>query len=295
MRRPDLGKNKRTKKAEKAGPVLRGSARTSVRQIANPVGRFIKQVPVTRDYREGEYTHVSDLLYKCMRLVAISGQMGVLPPEEPIWPAMSLVHEMGEAGHDWVKGRIMQETGNVFGNWACICGHTTVERALLKQAETNICEKCGYPADVYKELTLRDEEYKLVGNCDLAVEYANQYVLSELKTISRAQFDTLTDAKPDHKMQLHFYSWMAQREGLSVYKRMSVFYICREWVFGSPFKEFIMDASESEEAIQPYLAEAAAIRDWKHRNGQLPQRTLCATKDDKRAVKCPMVSRCFSL
>lgn len=275
----------------------RGEERIPVAMLAdpipNPISRFVRNRPQAEPFRYGDKIHVSDLVYKCMRMVALAGDLKVPVPVDSNWHPMKLIHHMGEAAHNFVKGKVIEESRSVFGHWRCGCEATRIGPMTMRDMlKTEQCD-CGMPYE-YDELTLTNDEYSIVGNCDLAVqESGGILVFSELKSISKKQFDQLSDAKPDHKMQLLMYVWMAQQAGYEVHPSASVFYVCREWMIGTPYKEFVVDISDVERRVSPLLREAMAMKQWQHEDGPVPDRTWCNRPEDSRAKKCGMCAECF--
>jgi hypothetical protein len=134
----------------------------------------------------------------------------------------------------------------------------------------------------------------VIGNCDISfLERGDYLLLTELKSISKKQFTDLTDAKPDHKLQILLYWWMAKEMGYNVHPTLSIFYSCREWMVGNPFKEFIIPTDNADRRVLPLLREARAIKDWKD-HGVIPERTLCNGPETPRAKKCSLCTECFS-
>ena len=261
-------------------------------RVSRPVSRFVQNRPESDPYRDGDYTHISDLIYKCMRMVSLAQNLAIPVPAEDNWHSMKLVHVMGNAIHEFVKDRIIKGTDQVFGFWTCLCGSTRIGPSTFAELEEVHCTECNHPADRYDEFTLRDEEYKIVGNCDISVKDGQYLIMSELKSISKRQFDDLVVPKPDHVVQLLFYVWLAERNGYRVHPTASVFYACRDWMIGSPYKEFTIDVSTAATRLAPYLQEAAAMVEYRE-NSVIPSRTACSQPTDSRAKKCAMCAECF--
>lgn len=262
--------------------------------ISRPIGRFVRNAPVQKPFRAEAYTHISDLVHTCMRKVALASELKAPIPTEPNWSSMQLTHAMGSACAEWVTEQVLAQTDNVYGSWACRCGDTVIGPVTRREAlEHEECENCGYRVDRYREFQLRDDDYMLVGNCDLAFLESGWLILTELKSISKNQFDNLEDAKSDHKIQLYLYCFLAQRAGYKVHHQPSVFYTCRDWMWGDPFKEFNLDLSIMERRLRPYLEEARQIKEWKHDHGPVPERIHCNTIDSTRARECALCAECF--
>jgi len=261
-------------------------------EITLPLSRYVRNIPVADPFRYDEYTHVSDLVHKCMRMVALAGDLHMPVPVEPNWQSMKLIHAMGQAAHDYIKGTVIGQEANVFGHWKCLCGNRIGPMTRSEAFELE-CEDCGNSFVEYDEFTIHNEEYKIVGNCDLAIKSGDFLILSELKSISKKQFDDLRMPKPDHVLQAYLYVWMAEQAGYRVHPTGSIFYACREWMIGNPYREFDIDTSSAERRCTPLLDEAMAIKNWKD-DGVVPERVHCNRPEDSRARQCGMCVACFS-
>ena len=104
MTRPNLG-GRRTSVESRVS--RRRRKRTGEPEIAknldNPIGRYVRNIPVADSFRYGDYTHVSDLVYKCMRMIALATDIKVPVPVEANWQSMKLIHAMGHAAHEYIK------------------------------------------------------------------------------------------------------------------------------------------------------------------------------------------------
>ena len=297
MPRPNLGgrrsavegrvrRRRRQNQSEPAEPPMAD-------EIDNPIGRFVRNIPVDDPFRyDDDWIHASDLVYKCMRMVALAGDMKVPVPTESNWQSMKLIHAMGHASAKYVEETVIKQTDKVFGFWKCLCGAHRIGPCTAAELVADPCGECNHSPSIYDELTLTNEEYGIIGNCDLAFMENGWLIMTELKSISKKQFDDLTDAKPDHKLQALLYHWMAEQSGYRVHPALSVFYSCREWLIGNPFKEFVLPTENADRRVQPMLREAAAIKEWKE-GGDIPERTLCNRPEDSRAKKCGMCTECF--
>lgn len=263
--------------------------------IENPISRYVRNIPVEDPFRYGEYTHVSDLVYKCMRMVALAGDLHIPVPTEANWQSMKLIHAMGHASAKYIENIVLNQTDKIFGYWRCVCGAHRIGPCKKSDLIPDPCGECNQSPSIYDEMTFTNEEYGLIGNCDLAImEEGDFLLLTELKSISKKQFDDLSDAKPDHKLQLLMYYWMAVQAGYRVHPSLSVFYSCREWMIGNPFKEFMLPADTAERRVEPMLREATAIKEWRDNDGPIPERTWCNRPEDTRAKNCGMCAECFT-
>ena len=75
--------------------------------------------------------------------------------------------------------------------------------------------------DALVEVPLFIEKYKVIGHCDGILNYPDEPIL-EIKSINKDGFSYLTDAKPEHVLQVHLYMWAMKRE------RALVLYECKD-------------------------------------------------------------------
>lgn len=253
--------------------------------------------PQENAYRDHEYLHVSDLIYKCARKIALSEQLSMPMPSELLFPSQGITFALGHAVEDFVIQRIKEKSPSVlWGTFVCLCGETTATGIYSRiRRKGSKCQKCGTVPEKYQELTLYDNEYMLQGNVDI-VYYLHDiaYYLSELKSMAAHRWNDLQAPVPDHLIQILLYWWMAKRNGMDLYDKVSLLYVNKEWGMKSPYKEFVVQPSLMMDRIEPYLAEAAILRDARN-GGTLPERVRCGTREDYNAKKCHVCQECFTL
>jgi len=268
--------------------------------VKDPILRiFHTSRPSNDSFRHGDYTHVSDLIHKCMRMVAISEAAAVPVPASPIWESQRLTFALGRAVQDFVTDNVI-DFPMLFGRWRCTC-HAPSTIGPCTRAKANkhnkSCTGCGRVGHFtkYEEILLRHEGLKVSGSTDLAILHNKRIHLAEVKSISSTGFADLNGSpQADHVVQALFYWWLAREAGHKITDRVSILYVCKEWRTGSPYLEFKVDTSNADTILAPYLAEAAAIRKY-HETKEIPARRHCKSEDSSRAKTCPFVSTCFSI
>ncbi len=249
-------------------------------------------------FRYGEYTHVSDIIGKCMRMVALSYVTKVDLHGEALYDNTGVTFAIGNAIHDYVKAKaIRNNPEEIYGRWQCYCGGTevvgTYNKAMSTKKGPATCSKCGELPTKYEELLLTNDEYMISGAVDLAHLINGLLYLSEIKSIKHEAWEALTAPLPAHILQIIFYWWLAKEMGYAIHQQVSVFYVTKSYVFGkSPFKEFVLDPQEYLCRIEDYKEEAMELKIARE-GGKLPYKA-CRTKGDKRAVSCEMCSVCFA-
>lgn len=252
-----------------------------------------------RAARQTEYLHVSDLVGKCLRKIAITETLGLPPKAQGLSLTDSLTYGQGEIIHDVMKARIAAGGALLWGNWQCRCGTTKTSSPCLPREEPRIslgsCPACGGVPDVYVEVPMRDEELKIVGTPDILTYLPELTALhiTELKSMSHDMWKELVRPVPDHVIQVVFYWFLMQRLGYRLTNRISIVYVTKGWMFsGNPWKEFTLDAQVEIPRLAPYLEDARAIQ-VSRAGGSLPVRT-CANERAPVAKKCEVCKTCFS-
>lgn len=252
-----------------------------------------------RPPRPGEYLHVSDLLHNCMRKRALSERY-----ETPMTPRVLTYSDeytfaQGDAIADIIMRRLARGApAQLWGKWKCGCGTYAIdEPCLFEDVDTTIiCEHCGTPTSRYVEVSMRDDEYMIVGNPDVILYYHQQraFHLGELKSIAAKQFDELTRPKPEHVLQVVFYWHLMRRRGYRMSDRVSIFYNTKGYVFrGDPYIEFSIDPVAELRRLNDYIEDAKAVKQARA-GGELPPRTVCISPDAPEAKKCELCTLCFA-
>lgn len=251
--------------------------------------------PVSR-FREGEYLHVSDLIGKCVRQIALSSEHESPMPAQYISHSMGMTFAQGTAIHDYIKERLSERCRDtLFGTWSCNCGDLRIEEVVRSKVPEEACGRCGVVAHKYHELELHHQKLMVVGSPDIVFHVArgNFYYPVELKSISHDQWKDLVRPKADHVIQILFYWYLMRELGYAVSGVVSIVYATKGFIFkGSPFKEFTLDAMESLPLLDDFLEDAAALVAY-FKNGTLPPRVQCTSRNCTQAKSCHVAQECF--
>lgn len=251
-----------------------------------------------RHRRAGQHIHVSDLLSRCQRKLALIERNDLPHRAQRLSIMDALTFRMGEALHDVIKERAaLGKPEAVWGKWKCTCGHLHhAEPCTFAQVDLqDVCEYCGTPTTQYVEVSMFYDQLMLVGNPDLLLylEQFDAYHVTELKSIAHAQWEELTRPKPEHVIQVLFYYWIMQQLGYRLTDRVTILYGTKGYLFkGSPFKEFSIKVGPEIHRLEPYLEEARALMNSRN-GGELPPRTMCAGDTSVEARKCEVCNLCF--
>lgn len=248
--------------------------------------------PTNQLYRHGDYVHVSDLIGKCLRRVALSSEFAMPIPAENLWPSTRLTFAQGHAIAEVVTtDAIENNPDRVYSNWTCECKDTT-STGVYSSAKDNTCPKCKTKTDNHNEMTFFDEGYKIVGNCDLTLHFDGAFYITEIKSIKGDFWDTLAGPKPDHVLQALFYWWLARRNGLQLHDKLSILYASKNMMMKSPYKEFTIQPTQLLHRIDDYLEDALALKVWRE-TGVMPPRVECTAVNVGSAKRCHVAEPCF--
>lgn len=251
---------------------------------------------VRQSFRRDGRLHVSDLIYKCVRRIALSERLGNPMPDESLHASTSITFKQGEAIQDFVTDRLIQhKLHQLYGVWKCMCGETS-ETGIGTDIEERgtRCEHCGGLLNRYHEISLVNEQYNIIGNVDITLFFDDAFMFNECKSIAQKHFDELTAPKPEHVIQVLFYWWLAKQLGMSVHDKVTVLYVCKGYVFKSPYKEFPLRPSIMLNRLEDYLEDAQALKHFND-TGEIPPRVFCATNKTADAKKCHVCDECFDL
>lgn len=254
---------------------------------------------LSRPPRDTSYLHVSDLVGKCLRKIALVDMLGIPHRPQNLRLTDLLTFAQGDAIHDVLKANAVRAGSSaVWGGWSCKCGTCTVPEPCLHSEVDNDrrCPACKGPIEVYQEVPTTNKEYEVVGNPDLILYLREQNALhiTELKSISHDAWKELVRAQPDHVIQVLFYWFLMQEAGYRLTNKVSILYATKGWIFsGSPTKEFVIDAPSQMHRLQPYLQDAKAVKESRA-GGELPPR-ICPSESAPDAKKCEVCRSCFGV
>lgn len=254
--------------------------------------------PVLDMFRDGPHLHVSDVIHKCLRQIALVKRLDIRAAGKRLRDSEVLTFRQGDAIHDFVRQRFIDNhPAVVFGRWACPCKKTTTAPMLRSQLSgKHECPSCGQMPFSYVEVGLPDEEYGLIGSPDLLLYLAphRAYHVTEIKSISGKGFAELARAIPEHIIQVVFYWHLMRRAGRPVTDKVSILYVNKEYSFKNPYREFLLDAAENEKRIMPLIEDLMTLNRYVagEEGAELPYRA-CGTLDAPGAKDCPVRVSCF--
>ena len=291
--------------------VLRDRTGVPLRVVVRDVDLSVTQVPVDRDLLKGivdrmdmvpdtrrvganPWVHVSSLVRDlCTRQFWLARAHDT--PVVNRWRgAHRVAFAMGRAAETHVRGSLIDgmEPEQLFGCWKCRCGNVRRNMCILP---SNLrCNVCGSQVDIYREPTLRNEEYRLVGRPDLTLHDAQRNkIVMECKSISTAGWNNLSSPHAEHLAQALMYRWMYEQAGYAVHDEVILFYVCKDfnWV-GSPYREYHIDATSAACVL---MVEAALATARECFADEVPPNRTCPRPDHHKARACPLATICFNL
>ena len=267
---------------------------------ATPLSDLLQKARIfSRPARSTEFLHVSDLVGKCIRKIALAERLKLPPKPQALRLTDLLTFAQGDAIHDVLRSRAAAGGPRaVWGNWECKCGTTsTATPQLFSDVDPERrCPACKGPLNVYKEVPMLVKDLGIVGNPDLILFLSEFDALhiTELKSIAHDAWKELVRPLPDHVIQVLFYWYLMRRLGYSLTDKVSILYATKGWIFsGDAFKEFVVDCPSQVHRLDPYLEDAKAVLAARA-GGDLPPRT-CASEQSPDAKKCELCRSCFGV
>lgn len=249
--------------------------------------------PSARLARSSELLHVSDVVSKCVRRIVLMERMGVRQPAERLADGQGITFAIGDALHAYITQRFIEgHPSKVYAAWGCACG-ATKKKGLFEKVSKRTCDDCGTALTKHHEISFPHPDLPLTGSPDLILyldEYG-AYFVTELKSMSGAQFKELTRPMPDHVIQVVFYWHILKACKLPLVDKVSIVYINKEFSFKNPYKEFLIDPQQ-EGLLEAYLEDIDSVVTARA-GGALPVRSFCAKVDSPEAKKCPVAVSCF--
>lgn len=253
--------------------------------------------PSAQQFREGEYMHASDLIYRCTRAMALSDQLAVPFTPELVFDGRGLTFAQGRAIQDYVTNRLKTNASEkLYGDWRCLCQEKRHTGTYDTARRLSACERCKGQVVNYHEITIQNEKYKIIGSVDLSlIENRALYVI-ECKSINKKDWDAQVRPQPDHVIQLLLYWFLMREAGYSLNEMGSILYVVKEFKIGSPYKEWQVNCVEQIDRgrLRDYLNDAMVLKRARARN-ELPPRITCADMNSPAARKCSFALQCFSL
>lgn len=248
-----------------------------------------------------QYTHVSALIGVCPRRHLLA-HVHKLERQNPVNASMRLVWALGRAAEHHVRTQFIEamQKRTVLGTWVCKCGFLKKE-GLYEDALA--CPRCRVKATTYKESPLFDHYARITGSPDMLYLRldTNKIRVVECKSIKKDDFEKLTKPKADHILQAMAYNELLRINGLPQDEAITVIYVCKDYQFSSPYKEFqvVRDAHYDAQIRAMWNSAnqiATGIRDVSDGfDPQMPDRLpTCSTDSSLTAKNCDCVGLCFS-
>jgi hypothetical protein len=249
-----------------------------------------------------QYIHVSALIGMCARLHLLSFLSGA-EHSRKVQSSMRLVWALGRAAEKHVRTQFIEAVNyvGVIGKWSCLCEHTKHDGQHNPKLR---CEKCGKKVNNYGESGLLDHDARVVGSPDLIyVRETGRLRVVEIKSICKKDYDLLTRPLADHVAQGMSYRRILERSGRAVDDEITVLYVCKDYQWKGPYKEFYVPATaHTEHTLDIMWAEAERVAEGIRASEEMPpsqvplppRLSACANRETKMAAACPLRDLCFS-
>ncbi len=246
------------------------------------------------DFRDGDYLHVSDIIHKCSRMIALAKRYNVKLNMGQLPESAGLTFAMGRAIETYVRNKFKQNAADkLWGGWHCNCGKKTFEGTYEQARQQTVCQHCHTKPEHYIEMVIENDEYMFSGSIDITLLEGKALHLVEVKSIKHDNWKDLSRPIPEHLVQILSYWWLAKQAGYDVYDSVSILYCTKGYVmFGSPYKEFVLQPSKLMRRLEEFLEEAGLLNEAINNNGPIPIR-VCQRPDQGEAKTCPMATICF--
>jgi len=246
-----------------------------------------------------EYTHVSSILDACPRNLVLMYRMKQANSEKQAFSKShtgghKVMWKIGRAIEAHIRETLFKRLGykNIYGVWKCDCGNI-VEKGTCSDLH---CPKCDSKNYNYFEYSIFNEEAKIVGNPDGLLIYKNKLLPLEIKSMNSKDFDKLEAPVPKHIQQVLFYRLLLLKNGMPAADQVRLIYCTKDFKFGSPYKEFIVDATKDPNRLFVEQMFNTSKEIYEHKqNGTLPERVICSSCDCTTAKNCNTLVECFSL
>jgi len=253
--------------------------------------------PIVDAFRGGDHLHVSDVIHKCLRQLALVKRLDARPPGRRLRDSEVITFRQGDAIHDFVRQRFVENhPESAFGRWSCPCKKTITAPMLHSQITgRHTCPHCGIVPYRYEEVPIPDEEYGIVGNPDFLMYLAKYaaYHVTEIKSINGDDFKELVRPIPDHIIQVLFYWKLMHKAGRPLTDKVSILYVNKAWSFKNPYREFLVDVPGNIHRLDKYIEDALIYKQSiADESAPLPYRP-CPKIDAPSAKDCAVRVSCF--
>lgn len=252
-------------------------------------------------FRKSAYTHLSDLMGKCHRMLAIIKRFDIYPSPTRIFDQNILMFAMGNMLHDEARRRFAtQNPAQFYGFWQCGCKATCLE-GTKQYADSFHCETCNGRLTEYVEIRVIYSDL-MVGHSIDSMFLLDSRALRviEIKSCTKEAFETYKRTNTpaaDHVVQGMAY-WRASRTaGYNVDSNISIFYVCKEYISDGQSLEIVVPVTDriAEFQTRELYSDMELINEIDF-NKPLPKRLgRCADCFTSDAKYCPTAGLCFSL
>lgn len=240
------------------------------------------------------HIHLTSLIDACARQLVILRETETIPTS-PVTGAHRVMWKMGRAAEQHVRDSYIQAVNyeGVYGGWECMCKRTKYTGFFDHRASK--CKHCGYQPTKYFEMSMIDPETKIVGNPDLVIFVDGKFLIIELKSMNKDDFDALEQPVPNHCIQGGGYRRLYDLNDLPVHDHGVIIYVKKDFVWrGSPYKEKHVDlTSRAVTGSLDIMWDMAS----QITNGTLdnlpPKVSACTSLTCTRAKNCPALMDCF--
>lgn len=252
-------------------------------------------------FRKSGHTHLSDLMGKCHRMLAIIKRYDLYPAPKRLFDQEIVVFAQGNMLHDEARRRFASQIPNHFyGFWRCACG-AKCEEGTLTSVKGIVCDTCNTDLDTYVELRVIMEDVNVGHSIDGLLLYPNgALAVVEIKSCTKELFEAhIERGTPamEHVGQAASY-WRALRSaGYDVISTVFVVYVCKEYV--SPSQSVILEAKVNEAtvrtAVDPYFSDIHLINEIDFKAPLPPRQNNCVDCGKGGSTYCPAAALCFLL
>lgn len=240
-----------------------------------------------------DYTHVSSLIDMCPRQFKLMFDRN-MPQLEKVHGGDRVVWEMGRAAERHFRTQYISgvDYKGVHGKWQCLCQRTEV--VGFAQLDAPECPTCRTRPLHYAELPYYDHAAGVVGNPDLPIFTQGAFLITEIKSMNAKDFEALEEPQPDHIFQGGSYRRLYELNDLPVHPLIRVVYVRKDYRYGSPYKEYNVDAlSRTVTTMLDIGWDTARELHAVRRTAEIPER-VCTHARCTRAKNCPVLVPCWS-
>lgn len=242
--------------------------------------------------------HVSELADLCTRQYVLSARLDCYPPST-VTGGHRVMWAIGRALEKHVRDQVLiaRNRQGIYGKWSCVCGETEYTGEFPANEH---CLLCNQELLQLGEPHLVDSENGVMGSPDLTLIVGDSQMVglevTEIKSMAIDQWRAIEEPLANHKAQALLYRHLYQILGHAVSDVVRILYVAKDFVYGSPYKEFVVNAHEHahEAMVTTSLDLARQVRDALANENSLPER-VCPNASCARAKKCGVAVPCFNM